>query len=515
MAGLSSRDPIGLDGEPFDLIVVGGGIYGSTLALEAARRGMRPLLVERDDFGQHTSANSFRILHGGLRYLQTLNLRRFFESVSERRWFLRAFPDHVSPFPFLMPLYREGLRRPSILRTALKANDFLSSARNRGVRADCGISPGRILPPEEVRSLYPGVPCEGLAGGGLWHEAIMAQPQRIIMEILRWGESRGAVALNYVSAEEVQTEAGAVKGIWARDRVSGRRVQFHAPVVVNCCGPWVRDFLKRADRDLPRLFHRSLAINLYLDCPPDFEVGLGVSARGRGEQTYFLYPWRDGVMAGTYHVPSSGISGRMDPSRAHVEAFLGRLRDAVPSLGASADRVLHVQWGELPVVKEGTVGLSAREIIHEHGRAGGPEGLLSVSGVKFTVARRVAVRVLRRLRRRGLLPNSVSPADSPPPSLPTPTLAEALGLMENDPDRLDDLVRRIIETESVLHIEDLLLRRMDWGARGTTGAEGAELVSRARKALHLYAPGQAEDTRQPDEGFPESMGESPGLEGQN
>jgi glycerol-3-phosphate dehydrogenase len=88
-----------------DLIVVGGGIYGIALALEAARRGLKTLLVERADYGGATSWSNLRILHGGLRHLQNLDLVRFYESVGERRWFLRHFPDLVRPLPCLMPLY--------------------------------------------------------------------------------------------------------------------------------------------------------------------------------------------------------------------------------------------------------------------------------------------------------------------------------------------------------------------------------------------------------------------------
>ena len=495
---MRARDPVGLAGASFDLIVVGGGIYGCTLALESARRGLRPLLIERDDFGQHTSANSFRILHGGLRYLQTLNLRRFFESVSERSWFLRAFPDHVRPFPFLMPLYGEGLRRPSILRMALRGNDVLSGYRNRGVRSDRVIPAGRILSPGEVRATYPGVPTQGLVAGGLWYDAVMAQPQRIIMEIVRWGESRGAVALNYLSGEEVRTAEGRVRGIMARDRVSGRLLEYDAPVVVNCCGPWVRDFSVRAARDVPGMFRRSLAINLFLDCSPDFEVGLGVSARRKRGRTFFLYPCGEGILAGTFHVSLSEAADRTDPSPAHIEAFVQALREAAPGLGVSMERVLHVQWGELPVAREGTLALSAREVIHDHGRSGGPEGLVSVSGVKFTVARRVAERVLGRLRRRSLIPDSATPSDSPPPPPSIPSLAEALELLEADAEAFDAVVRRIADTESVVHVDDLILRRTDWGAFGAPGAGLAARVDQALAGRSRGAVGKAGD----GEGFP-------------
>ena len=125
------REPLDAVKKKYDLIIIGGGIYGTMLSLEASRRGLLSLLLERDDFGQHTSFNSLRIIHGGLRYLQSLDLHRFRESVSERKWFLKTFPHLIKTLPCLMPLYGNGLYHPFVLRTALLMNDILSYNRNR------------------------------------------------------------------------------------------------------------------------------------------------------------------------------------------------------------------------------------------------------------------------------------------------------------------------------------------------------------------------------------------------
>src|SRR5919106_3247372 len=148
-------------GEDRDLIVVGGGIYGIALALEAARRGLKALLVERDDYGGATSWSNLRILHGGLRYLQSLDLARFFESVGERSWFLRHFPDLVRPLPCLMPLYGRGLKRPSVFKVALALNDLLSSRRNAGVKRAIRLPKGRLTSAAETAALFPAVEQQG------------------------------------------------------------------------------------------------------------------------------------------------------------------------------------------------------------------------------------------------------------------------------------------------------------------------------------------------------------------
>jgi len=105
------RAPAAAAAQRFDLAVIGAGIHGVCLALQAAERGLRVLLLERADFGSGASGNSLRVVHGGLRYLQSLDVARFRESVAERRWFARTFPGLVEPLPCLMPLYAEGLLR--------------------------------------------------------------------------------------------------------------------------------------------------------------------------------------------------------------------------------------------------------------------------------------------------------------------------------------------------------------------------------------------------------------------
>jgi len=124
-AGAIRRDPAGAAQSRFDLIIVGGGVYGIMIALEATRRGLAPLLLERDDFAAATSANSLRILHGGLRYLQRLDIGRSLESIRERAWWLSQFPEHAAPLPCLMPLYGGGFRRPAVLSQGLRLNDWL------------------------------------------------------------------------------------------------------------------------------------------------------------------------------------------------------------------------------------------------------------------------------------------------------------------------------------------------------------------------------------------------------
>ena len=464
MAHLIERDPRGDQDRRYDLVIVGGGVYGCMLALESARRGLRPLLLERDDFGQHTSGNWLRILHGGLRYLQALDIRRHVESVRERRWWLRHFPDLVEPLRCVMPLYGQGLRREPIMAAALAANDLLSWYRNRGVREDRGLPRGRTLSAEAVRALAPSIRTEGLTGGALWYDAVAPRPQRLLMELLRWGAAEGARVNNYVEVTRLTERAGRVTGVVARDRLTGgRELTFEAPVVVNCAGPWASDVAERLDRPVPHTFRPSLAFNVLFDRAPDFTGAWAVEARENGARTHFVHATQGRVLAGTCHGAVEPGASPAPPGPELIRTFARELDDAMPGLALQSARVLHVFWGLLPVRAEGTIDLSSRAVIHAHGAHGGPTGLFTVSGVKFTVARQVAARVLSVIGDGDHAEVGPPTSRARPDPVLWPDAASMHALIQRDPGEARALLVRLAESEAAWAADDVLLRRSGWG----------------------------------------------------
>jgi glycerol-3-phosphate dehydrogenase len=481
------RDLHAASAQPWDLLVVGGGIYGAALALEAARRGLAALLLERGDFGGETTWNSLRIVHGGLRYLQSLDLARHRESVGERGWLLRHFPDLVEPLPCLMPLYsppRGGrLRRPAVLRAALMVDALLSRDRT--------LPRSRVLGVEETAKLFPAVDREGLRGGALWHDAVVPDAHRLVVELLRWACRAGARALNYVEAAELRVEGGQVRGLRAVDRELGRSFELKAKAVASCAGPWVRRVARRFDRDVPGLFRPLLAFNVLLDREPLAPGAVAVASRQPDAQTYFLLPWKGKVLAGTAYAPITEelFHGRI-PGEPLVEGFLRDLNAALPGFEARREQVLRVLWGRLPAAVEGSATPAPRPVIHDHGREGGPRGLVSVSGVKLTTARSIAEKVLGVFASSGALRLADRPAEveRPAPDPPLP-LDELTRLAEEDWGAARDHLRGLVQRQSVLRLEDLLLRRTDWGIDPVRAESAARLceslgwrASRARPA---------------------------------
>ena len=429
----------------YDVIVVGGGIQGVCLLHEASRRGLRALLVERGDFGGQTSWNSMRVLHGGFRYLQSMDLPRYIESVRARRWFLRLFPGITEPLDCLMPLYGDGLKRPETFRAAVWMNRQLIRFEGRQL-GEPKLNAGAVLKPSDVVQDWQRVPTSGLKGGGMWTDARMLSPERMLIHLLRVAVGRGADVLNYVSAEDLITSDGAVTGIVARDTLTDRELRLDAPIVINAAGPWSMPMSKAFGDQKPELFLPMRSFNVIVNRKPQSASAIAVTARKPGAQTYFVVPDGDRVILGTAHVPADRDDYRPSPSKDEVQRFLDEVNEAAPGLDADLKSVVCVWSGLVPAPYEGATEASDRPIVREHGRDGGPDGLISVSGVKFTTAPMLARRVIDPIPTR--------------PMAPFPDVPNWSGIQEvpgygGSHERIVEIAR----DESVQHADDLVFRR--------------------------------------------------------
>lgn len=455
------RNPEALQNEDFDIIIVGGGIYGAMLLLQAVQQDQRVLLVERGDFGWQTSFNSLRIIHGGLRYLQTLDIFRFRESVAERQWFLSNFPDLVKPMPCLMPLYNKGAKRLSILKVALMLNDLLSITRNEGVNASHSIENGRILNVLETREKFPGVNENDLVGAALWYDAHAPDTHRVIMETLKWACSMGGHSLNYVEVINVLKSANTVTGVQVKDLENGKTYEYKSRVVINATGPTSRSFASQFDRDLPELFRPSMAWNVLFKKPAPSEYALALTPDHEHAQTYFIHPWKGRLFAGTGHAPSNSLpNGSTFPGDELLESFVRDLNLVMPESNITMDSIEHVFWGLLPASEAGSTKLAKRAVIYDHASKGGLKGLYSISGIKFTTSRKEAERTIKYILKKKTLKNSIRPMTEDIPPI-TSVNYEWMPL-EGDTNWKIEL-KKLIEYESVLHLDDLIFRRTSIG----------------------------------------------------
>jgi glycerol-3-phosphate dehydrogenase len=394
------RDLRRLADRTYDLLVVGAGIYGACIARDAALRGLRVALVERGDFGNATSHNSFKLIHGGLRYLQHLDLRRVRESVEERRFWLQAAPHLIRPLKFVMPTWRHGTRGPELLWLAQRVHDLIGFDRNRGVPPSRQIPSGRVISKAECLRLIPGLATNNLTGGAIWYDAQMEDADRVLLECVLGAAEAGADVANYLAVEALVGAADRVEGVRATDLLEGGEFEIRAAVTVNACGPWSRALLRSAPRDLSNAHRLSLTKGMNLVTRKLFDgYAVGVVSRrvsdavvGRSRRLYFITPWYDCSVIGTAHLPHQGDPDQCQFTVSEVEAFLEEVNVACPGAQLGLDDVRYCYGGLTPADGEhrGEVKRVRRGIVIDHQQTDAMAGLVSVVGVKYTTARRVA-----------------------------------------------------------------------------------------------------------------------------
>ncbi|MGP1272577.1 MAG: FAD-dependent oxidoreductase [Phycisphaerales bacterium] len=446
---------------PPDAVIIGGGIYGICTLLECARAGRRALLLERDDFGSATSWSSHRIIHGGLRYLQSLDLPRLRDSVRERRWFADLLPGLIEPLPCVMPLYGEGLKRPSAFGAALAGTAVLS-------RCFGGTTPripgGRVLDRQGVIERFSTVPPERLRGGGMWHDGRMVSSERVMICLLRLACDLGGRAINHTAVTRVLTESGRVIGVEASTG-NGRSVRIPTPRVIDCAGPWVARAEGSAASARRELFVPARAFNLVLEVPPPSDTALAVAARRPGAPTLFLVPWGPRTVAGTWHEPAASDSPSVMPTVDSIDRFLAELREAVPGFQPTRSAVRCVWSGLLPATDTATGEPSDRPRIVDHARRGGPIGLVSVSGVKFTTARLVAQRAAHAAFGSRADARPIGPLQDPLER--SPLMEPGVDGLESE--QLATVISRMRSEELAADLADVVLRRSLWYLCPTDG----------------------------------------------
>lgn len=438
--------------ERFDLLVLGGGIQGATAACEASRRGLSVLLVERDDFGAGASANSLKVAHGGLRYLQSLDLARSFESVRERRRLLRMAPGVVRPLPVRLDLTGRGAAYRGLFRAGLLANDLLSLHRNRDLPRDSHLPASR----------FP-----------VWWDALIDDTERVLLAFLqaavRAAPDRTRVC-NHARVEAWREREGRVVGAL----VEGIG-EIETDCVLHCTG---------ATREREPAV---LAMNLMVD-------GLALTADGQATalrhpdegRNVFAVPWRGRTILGTHnrrypYDPAAPL--RVEP--AWVEELLAWLRPVHPELATLARgdvRLIHA--GLLPAASSAERDPDPSDTARVTPR---PDGGIDVRGVKWTTAyglsRRAVDRVVGQLGRgAGAGPDEPVIRTPDPTDLPEGGPSGAGERLVAGHPLTDRQVLRAVREEWARGLEDVLLRRTGAASAGHPGRDLVEAASRCLQA---------------------------------
>lgn len=431
MAGMT-RDPARLASSRFDVLIVGGGIHGLFAAWDAAARGLSTALIDRDDFGGGISFNHQRTLHGGLRALQSGQVRKCREHIAERRMWAQIAPHLVRPLPFLIGTYRGTKRSRTAVRAGFALYDLIGRQRNRDVTPELRLPDGRLESVAVTRRLFPGIAEPGLSGGAIWYDYQTIHPDRLTWCVALAAESHGAVLCNYVEATGLLQDGPAVSGLAVRDTLTGDAFVVAARRVILAAGAGLPAL--HAAMGLGQAPPLIRAMNLLLDRPAG---DLALAASAASGRMYTAVPWQGRVLVGTHQADAvAGPTG--DPATAQVlEAFLADVNTAFPSLAATADDVRFIHHALVPATqRNGRADLLSDPQWITHPVA----GVLSLVGVKYTTARLAAERAVDRL---GLAPRADRPVAGP---LPHAGIADVEGRLTEALQRigrpLDDDVRR-------------------------------------------------------------------------
>lgn len=394
----------------YDLLVIGGGIYGACVAWEASLRGLTVALVEKADFGGATSANSLKIIHGGLRYLQHADLKRMRESIHERTTLMRIAPHLVHPLPILLPLYGHGMKGKEVFSIALALNDLISCDRNFLRDSQKHIPRGKVISAQECQQLLPNIARADLTGGAIFYDAQVYNSERLTLAFLRSAWHSGADIANYVEVQGFVHDGQSIKGVQVKDTLSGEQFEISAKTVVNTSGPWVNRVLSKFNGSvLPAPVNFAKAMNLVLrrQLFDTYAVGLYSqnnfhdpdSIVNKGSRLLFVAPWRGKSIVGTAYSVFDGNPDNWSVSEAEIQEFIDALNQAYPEAKLTREDVALVHSGLLPRTNINDMGepvLAKQYQIHDHSQDG-CEGLFSVVGVKYTTARDVAQKVIDRI----------------------------------------------------------------------------------------------------------------------
>jgi glycerol-3-phosphate dehydrogenase len=378
---LTGKGPKG--SRKWDLIVIGGGITGAGILREAARRGLKAALIEQRDFAWGTSSRSSKMVHGGLRYLLAAHMKLTRQSVQERERLLRESPGLIDPLGFLFSNYKGKRPGRFSMNVLLITYDLFAKRWNH-----------RYYPAHEYAFLVPWIRLSGLKGGAQYGDAV-TDDSRLVLRVIREAQRDGALALNYVKADNLITKKERVCGVAVRDVLSGENAEINARTVVNATGAWA-DKLRRqvsGGEDI-RPLRGSHLVFPYWRIPIAQAIGLMHPRDGR---PVFLLPWEGTTVVGSTDLDhDQDLDVEASITRQEVDYLLNMVDYQFPSLGIRRGDILSTYSGIRPVIGRGALDPSKEKRDHS---IWVEKGLISVSGGKLTTFRLIALDVLRHVSR--------------------------------------------------------------------------------------------------------------------
>lgn len=364
--------------ENLDLLVIGGGITGAGIALDAITRGMKVAVVEMQDFAAGTSSRSTKLIHGGLRYLKQFEIKVVSEVGKERAIVYENGPHVTTPEWMMLPFYQGGTFGPFTTNVGLRAYDFLAAVKPSERR--------KMFKAEDALKREPLLNREGLSGAGYYVE-YKTDDARLTIEVMKKAVEKGALALNYLKVTELLYDKGAIVGIKVEDLTDGTTEDFYAKKIVNASGPWV-DILREKDGSKKgKTIQHTKGIHLVFDAKR-FPLKQAIYFDTPDGRMVFAIPREGKTYVGTTDTVYQGDIAHPKMTVADRDYLLKAIDFIFPEIKISPEDVESSWAGLRPLIHE--EGKSPSEISRKDEIFVSKSGLISIAGGKLTGYRKMA-----------------------------------------------------------------------------------------------------------------------------
>jgi glycerol-3-phosphate dehydrogenase len=405
------RNISNLTEKEFDVLIIGAGMFGVCAAWEAIMQGLSVAIVEKGDFCQATSANHYKMVHGGIRYIQHGDIKRIEESSRERSAFLRIAPHLVTPLPIVISTYGYGIKGKGALRVGTAAYDILTLNRNAGIKdKERHIPLTKFISKKEVLDLFPGVNKDGLTGAGIFSDAQMYNPPRLALSFLKSAVEHGAEAANYLEVVDILSKGNKVYGVRVKDWIDQGEFEIRSKVTLNTAGPWANELLEKTlnlNLNPKPAFSRDAAFIVKKKPGNKYTLASLLKTKDvdtildRGGRHLFIVPWLDRniTMVGVWHVVWAGTKDHLYVTDEELDDFVKEVNESYPEINLTVDDISMVNTG-LTLFGETTPGskrmsFGKRSLLIDHSQTHSIEGLVTLIGVRATIARGMAEKVIK------------------------------------------------------------------------------------------------------------------------
>ncbi len=379
------------DSQSYDVAIIGAGINGAGIARDAALRGLKVIVLDKNDMCSGTSAVSSRLIHGGLRYLEYGELPLVYESLRERRC-LRQIAGHlVQALRISIPIFSGARRGRALIRLGMIAYDILSFGK-RLPRHD-------MLDRNGIKEEVPGLRDEGLLGAARYYDAQVTFAERLVMENLLAAQSAGADIKTYCTVCEIRVLKGCISSLVYSDR-QGEQTAISVRSVVNAAGPWVDEVLKAAPHQVDRFVGGTkgshIVVGQFEGAPKD---AFYVEAAADGRPV-FIIPWNEQFLIGTTDIRYNDSLDRIRASREEVDYLLNETNRVFPNARLQIADIHFAYAGVRPLPhrdKGPESAITRRHIIKTNRNIA--KGLVSIIGGKLTTYRNLAEQTVDKLAR--------------------------------------------------------------------------------------------------------------------